>query len=140
MFCPFLVFLCIIKAPEGAWIFDFSVYNTKLSGIGSVIQVSGAKVNVYHTYIELCSFSLPTDHSYLLLGYVNSDASTIDNIMLAHILGENTSSHSRTTLLNGGGCAVWQYSQNGGNYKLQTYGYVNGSHNFTGRLLAIQLT
>ena len=112
----------------------------KLSGIGSVIQVSGAKVNVYHTYIELCSFSLPTDHSYLLLGYVDSDASTIDNIMLAHILGENTSSHSRTTLLNGGGCAVWQYSQNGGNYKLQTYGYVNGSHNFTGRLLAIQLT
>lgn len=116
-------------------------HNTKLSGIGSVVQAFGTKSNVYDTSIVICSINLPEGHTYLLLGLVNAGISVVNNVMSAGIIGENTSSTAaRTILSQGGGCTVWNYSNSGGKYSLITYGFTNNSFEFTGRLLAIQLT
>lgn len=116
------------------------VRNTKLSGIGSVIRVFGTKANVYDTNIVICSINLPQGHSYLLLGLVNADISTVNNVMSAGFIGEGESTAiAKTVLSQGGGCTIWQYSSNGGEYSLITHGFINNSFNFTGRILAIQL-
>ena len=120
--------------------FESPGHNTKLSGIGSVIQSSGIRGNNYETYITLCSLSLPENHSYLVLGSVVSQQGVDSGIMLALITGPSGDCHSRTTLSHGGGCSAWVYGSNGGTYVLKTFGYTKNVFNFSGKLIAIQLT
>lgn len=114
--------------------------------LGVFLTASGTKAVVFGSYVEITNLKLYARHTYLILGKAET-SKTVS--LIAAIIRFPSSDYgtsyslgmSRSTGANGGGCvtaAIITLTKDC-TISLQGYGYDNGTYDYQGFLMAIQL-
>lgn len=113
----------------------------------SYLVSSGNVDCIYQSNNEICSIDITEPGIYIALGCVSSSVSTSSSIVSAYFTpGDDncvkvTSNTSRTTMIAGGGCCVWDIIKavDKTSISLDSYGYYDSSYKLKGTMSIIKI-
>lgn len=112
----------------------------ELAVVGTFYSASDTKAAVQSSWVDICSITLPKNHTYVVSAQLNSDTSIASTPMSLRIGGLNGLNAVRTSMDYGGGCNITRIIQVGSSdltLTAQTYSYTSTAWNASAVISAV---